>query len=122
LSQEETAKVVGAKAAKRHDKAFEVFAKEKAENACNTDLKCLIAWKTGKPCPSKASLLVWIGAKNASHISVDYLSNISKKGNPKNKKPNTRSAMQPVGYVLKINNPTLTVQYQPERVPLTDVS
>jgi hypothetical protein len=29
--------------------------------------------------------------------------------------------MQPVGYVLKIKNLTLTAQYQPERVPLTDV-
>jgi hypothetical protein len=62
-------------------------------------------------------------AKNTSHIIVDYPSNISQKRESyKYKKNNTHSAMQPVGYVLKIKNLTLTGQYQPERVPLTDAS
>jgi hypothetical protein len=43
--------------------------------------------------------------KNNTQILVEYRSNISKKkGILKIKKPNTHSAMQPVGYVLKIKS------------------
>jgi hypothetical protein len=71
----------------------------------------------------KAGIEGGVHAKNASHILVDYPSNISqKKGILKIKKTNTRSAMQPVGYVLQIINLTPTVQNQLERVPLTDAS